>query len=350
MSAPELAHSLGEHTSAVVGRTVDLHYGRVPELMERFGEAGREKCLQDAGYHLAYLREAVAAGSETLFVDYIGWARLMLESRGVPYSDLRVNLECLRDALTAEMGAQAAAPFGRTIDQALRVAPVAAPAAPAAPAATETDSLQRDYLEALLQGRRQHAARLVLEAVESGLSIRSVYLQVFQPAQHEIGRLWQTNRISVAQEHYCTAATQLIMSQLYPYIFATERNGLTLVATCVAGDLHELGIRMVSDLFELEGWDTFYLGANAPTRDVLQTLLERRADCLAVSATMTFHVSAVRELVSAVRAHQQLRGLKILVGGYPFNLDPELWQKVGADGHARDAGDVAALGMRLVRS
>ena len=28
---------------------------------------------------------------------------------------------------------------------------------------------------------------------------------------------------SVAQEHYCTASTQLIMSQLYPYIFRSDR-------------------------------------------------------------------------------------------------------------------------------
>jgi len=57
------------------------------------------------------------------------------------------------------------------------------------------------------------------------------------------------NEVSVAQEHYCTAATQLIMSQLYPHIFAGEKTERTLIATCVAGDLHEIGIRMVSDLF-----------------------------------------------------------------------------------------------------
>ena len=67
----------------------------------------------------------------------------------------------------------------------------------------------------------------------------------------------------MAQEHYCTAATQLIMSQLYPYIFTTGKNGRVLVGTCVSGDLHEIGVRMVSDFFEMEGWDTFYL---APTR------------------------------------------------------------------------------------
>ena len=78
-------------------------------------------------------------------------------------------------------------------------------------------------------------------------------------------RYWQMNRLTVAQEHYCTAATQMIMSQLYPYIFEGERNGRVLVATCVAENLHEIGVRMVTDFFEMDGWDTFYLGANVPT-------------------------------------------------------------------------------------
>ena len=35
-------------------------------------------------------------------------------------------------------------------------------------------------------------------------------------------------------KHYCTAATQLIMSQLYPYIFSGEKTAGAFVATCVA--------------------------------------------------------------------------------------------------------------------
>lgn len=74
----------------------------------------------------------------------------------------------------------------------------------------------------------------------AGTPVKEIHLHVFQPAQYEVGRLWQMNRITVAQEHYCTAATQLIMSQLYPHIFASVKNGCTLGATCVGGDLHEV--------------------------------------------------------------------------------------------------------------
>ena len=208
--------------------------------------------------------------------------------------------------------------------------------------------LAHQYFEALRRGERHLASQLVMAAVAAGTPVKEIYLNVFQPAQYEIGRLWQTNRISVAQEHYCTAATQLIMSQLYPHIFASAKHGRTLIATCVAGDLHEIGVRMVADFFEMAGWNTFYLGANTPHSSVVATIAERTADVLAISATIAYHVDAVQDLIRAVRQHPGTGRVKILVGGYPFNRDPELWRKVGADGSALDAQQAIMLADQIM--
>ena len=180
------------------------------------------------------------------------------------------------------------------------------------------------------------------------MAIRDVYLRVFQPCQRELGRLWQAGRITVAQEHYGTAATQLIMSQLAPRLFATERNGRRAVVACVAGEAHEVGPRMVADLLELGGWDTIYLGSNVPVRGVVQALAEHRADLLAVSATMTYHLPAVLDLIAAVRAEPACAGVRVMVGGRLFDAEPGLWRRVGADGHAADADEACRLADRLV--
>ena len=92
---------------------------------------------------------------------------------------------------------------------------------------------------------------------------------------------------------------------------------------------------MVADFFEMEGWDTYYLGANTPTESILLTIAERGADVLAISATMTFHVRRVEELIARVR--KQSKPIAVLAGGYPFNISSGLWQKVGADGYAGNA-------------
>jgi methanogenic corrinoid protein MtbC1 len=138
------------------------------------------------------------------------------------------------------------------------------------------------------------------------------------------------------------------MSQLYPHIFASEKGAGTLVSTCVAGDLHEIGLRMVTDFFEMDGWNTFYLGANMPLQAVVDTVVQRRAEVLAISATITFHLRAVALLIGAVRAHPECVRVKILVGGYPFLVAPELWRTLGADGSAQGAQQAAVLAARLI--
>ena len=345
----ELSRLLGERRGQLAEAVTSRHYELQPELADRYGAAGRAKCLQDADFHLTYLAEAVSVDLPPLFADYVRWAKIMLEGRGIPQEDLVRNLEVLRDVLVDELPPELAALAGEYVAVGLRQLP--APPSRALPGIDGDGplaGLARSYLQSLLRGERHVASRLVLDAAESGVSVRDIYLHVFQRAQHEVGRLWQANQLSVAQEHYCTAATQLIMSQLYPYIFAGARNGRTLVATCVAGDLHEIGVRMVSDFFEMEGWDTFYLGANTPTASLLRTLEERNADLLAVSATMTFHLRAVKGLIAAVREKEGDR-IKVLVGGYPFNLAPDLWQIVGADAGARDALESVAVAGRLLQ-
>jgi len=204
-------------------------------------------------------------------------------------------------------------------------------------------ALTSTYLTALLDGDRRQASTLILDAVASGVPVKEIYLHVFQRAQYEVGRLWQIQDISVAQEHYCTAATQLIMSQLYPHIFAAASTGGTLVATCVSGDLHEIGVRMVADFFEMEGWNTYYLGANTPEADIVSTVIERKADILAISAAISRHLRAVSALINAVRANAACRNVTILVGGYPFVATPDLWRQIGADGTAGDAQSAIVL-------
>ncbi|HVG22243.1 MAG TPA: cobalamin-dependent protein [Blastocatellia bacterium] len=332
-------------SDAIVARQYQL----MPELASKYGDAGREKCLQDAHYHLSYLAESIAAALPAMFSDYVAWAKVMLAGRGIPASDLALNLECIRHALEEALPQEMSAIASQYIEAGLAQLPQLPSDLPAfIQDGDPSADLAKQYLAALLRGERHVASRLILDAVGAGVSVKDVYLNVFQRSQYEIGRLWQTNRVSVAQEHYCTAATQLIMSQLYSRIFATEKNGRTLVATCVGGDLHEIGVRMVSDFFEMDGWDTFYLGANVPLPSIVRTVVERKADVVAISATIAYHAHKVAEVIAALREGQLTRGVKILVGGYPFNLAPDLWRQSGADAFARDAEEAIAVANRLV--
>lgn len=213
----------------------------------------------------------------------------------------------------------------------------------------ELGSLAIEYLDALLNGDRRKAAKLITDSVEEGISVKDIYLHVFQPCQYEIGRLWQMNRISVAQEHFSTAATQMIMSQLYPRIFSTEKTGKSLVASAIGGELHEIGIRMVTDFFEMEGWDTFYLGANCPAEDIIQELITRDADMLALSVTISHHIDTARALINKVRNSDRVSDITVMVGGRVFAVDEELWNDIGADVYAQDAEEAIEIANKFVQ-
>jgi methanogenic corrinoid protein MtbC1 len=349
VAPPAPSARLREQQSAVAEDLVQRQFAARPELAQRYGPAGRQKCLQDALYHLAYLADAMDAGEPALFTSYVGWAKVMLEARGIPAYDLAHYLELTRTVVGERFNDATGALAAAYLSAGLARLPLVASDLPSllAPDAPHHE-LARAYLDALLNGERHLASRMVLDSVSAGVPVKDIYEHVFQRSQREVGRLWQINKISVAQEHYCTAATQLVMSQLYPRIFASEKGTSTLVATCVAGDLHEIGLRMVADFFEIEGWNTFYLGANMPAQAVVETLAQRRAQVLAISATISFHLHAVGELIQKVRAHPACRGVKILVGGYPFSVAPDLWRKMGADGSAAGAQDAVALANQLI--
>ena len=109
-------------------------------------------------------------------------------------------------------------------------------------------------------------------------------------------------------------------------------------------------MRMVSDFFEMAGWDSIYLGAGVPPEGVAEFARDRRPDVVGVSATLVPHVPRVEAVIQAVRAAAAEAGHPppyILVGGYPFNADPDLWRKVGADGHATDGRQAVVLASSL---
>ena len=338
------SQAIRTQSEALAEAIVARQYRLQPEAWQGYGESGRKKSLRDAAYHLAYLSEAIAGGAPALFADYVAWVKALFAGLSLPQDAVEKSLASTLSVAQEQMPPEMAA----LVEEYLQVGLERLRQAPTTPPLFVNESLPlgelaKDYLDALLRSERQTASRLILDAVARGVSVPDLYLRVFQRVQYEIGRLWQINRISVAQEHFCTAATQLIMSQLYPYIFRTERVGQRLVATCVGDELHEIGVRMVADFFEMAGWDTYYLGANTPAESILHTLDERRPHVLGISATITFHVSAVADLIASVRASDAGKGVRILVGGYPFKVSEDLWRSVGADGFGRDAQQAIAV-------
>lgn len=333
----------------IAATALQLQWKRWPGLRESFGEAQYQNALKDTRYHIQFLASALWADEQALYDDYVRWVKVLFENLSLPAEWLNGSLEDVRSAIALELDTETAIQSAAIINRSLETLSVMDVAVPTYITPDQPlSALAIRHLGAILGGDRHGASRSILDAVKSGTSVKDVYTYVFQPTQLELGRLWQLNRISVAQEHYATSVTQMVMAQLYSEIFTPEPKPRTLVAACVGEELHEVGLRMVTDFFEMDEWSTHYLGANMPAASIVATVADRQADVLALSATMSYHIEEVAEIVGLLRTDERTKDVKVLVGGYTFNTAPTLWQRVGADGFARSAQDALEIGRRLV--
>ena len=134
------------------------------------------------------------------------------------------------------------------------------------------------------------------------------------------------------------------------YINIKEKNGYSCVSLSVNGESHNIGIRMVTDFLEAEGWKTYYLGSDIPTQNVIKTVQDRKANMLVISATMAFNLDSVSNLIKAVRSAKECKNVRIMVGGRAFDIDKQLWKTVGADGYASTAEETVKIAEYLTKT
>lgn len=338
-----------EFQEVIAEEIVELQYLRHPELREKCGKLGHLHCIQDVKYHFSFLKAAVETEDKELFLSYIRWVKVLLNSYNINSIEVSDNLRCIIDVFKEKYGMKISPLIIKYLEEAIELIPKMNLIVDKFINKNEPYSEVADkYLDLLLKSDRSGAARLIFNLVESGVDIRSIYLNIFQKTMYEIGRLWQMNKISVAQEHYCSAVTQLLMSKIYTGLFNDIKKDHVFVGACVSGELHEMGIRMVCDFLELEGWDTYYLGANTPLLGIVRTITEKNAKILGLSATMTYHVDAIKSVIKLIRNNPRCKDVKIIVGGYPFNISKNLWRIVGADGYSSNAEEACLLAENLI--
>ncbi len=169
------------------------------------------------------------------------------------------------------------------------------------------------YQDALLRGDRRTCEAVARRLLDQGISVRALYLDLFQRALYRVGLLWERNQVSVATEHIATAITEGLLNLALPYILEEPRIGRTVVVAGIAPEMHQVGAKMVADTFEMAGWDSLYVGANTPKEEAVRLLEERSPDLLALSLTMVFNVGPLEAMVEAAQA--ACPGLQIVIGG-----------------------------------
>ena len=217
-----------------------------------------------------------------------------------------------------------------------------APSAELLPEPDELERLRGAYLEAVLAPNARQARGLIDEACDSGVPVARIYLDVLQPALHEVGRLWQEARIAVANEHLATQITGSVLAGLAGRLtIGSSGTGRKAIVSCSPGELHVLGGQMVADFLEADGWEVLPLGADVPA-DELAGLAEReQVELVALSTALPVHLLAAGTACAALRRLE--RPPFIVAGGQAFAGDEVRAKAVGADAYAGDPATLLRL-------
>ena len=302
-----------------------------------YGTRGRDFCLEDLHHHCEYLQACLKSACRRPFREYARWLASILRGRGMTDGHLAESFMLLADkwslqlrpgdrgavAEVFQVGVEALAETDRYQPSYYRHLP------PALPASTT-------LTEALVAGNRPAAREVVFAGLHGGTALVDVCVSVVQPSMYEIGRRWQESQVSIAQEHLATAITQTLLAQAFVVAEFQAPVDRKALFACVEGNHHALGARMVSDAFEVAGWEVQLLGADTPSRSLLRQV-DLFAQLLGLSVSLPQQVLTLKKTIQQLSGEMGSRCPTIMVGGLALNQLEDLWRGVDADVWTADA-------------
>ncbi|MFC5063245.1 cobalamin B12-binding domain-containing protein [Actinomycetospora atypica] len=206
--------------------------------------------------------------------------------------------------------------------------------------AVATDSVRADYLDRLGASDEEGAVAVALAALDEGLDVEAVLLDVVAEAQREVGERWAAGAWTVVQEHVATHISERVVSAVARHRPPPRPSGIgSISVACLDGEWHGLPARLLAEVLARYGWAVTFLGSSVPAGQMAAHLHEAGPDVVAVSSSLPSRLPAARRMVEACHAS----GTPVLAGGAAFGPDGRWSRAVGADGWAPDARAAAAL-------
>lgn len=187
------------------------------------------------------------------------------------------------------------------------------------------ESVYLEYLDALLEGDKVTCNRIIDELLQQGISIREIYIDLFQKTMYRIGKLWEENRISIADEHMASQITENLINRIP--VRANEGKSYSALVSCIDKEFHQIGAKMVAHTFELNGWKTYFLGTNTPTKEIVKFVTEKNPDVVALSFGFYMNFLRFFEVINQIRKSSP--EVVIFVGGQGIN--EELREQIARD-------------------
>jgi methanogenic corrinoid protein MtbC1 len=195
--------------------------------------------------------------------------------------------------------------------------------------------LSGPLLMALLSGDESGVEEAFRKASGRGADLAVLARDLIAPALDEVGRMWHRGEVSVAEEHLATALVSRAVARRSAPLPEPPLGAPRLLLSCLAGEFHELGVKIVAEVARMAGWQAEMLGANTPRECAIRFIALHRPEAVGLSLALAAHLAECGKTVDEIRRASP--ETKIVVGGYVFRHDAALCGLTGADACFADA-------------
>lgn len=207
--------------------------------------------------------------------------------------------------------------------------------------------LYQKVLQALQMEDKEQAVKLSLDALEhQQVTVMALYENILGPALANIVNEYDDEGDLIWKEHVRSATIRTIIEAAYPYVLK-EQADVTgerekVIVMCPELEDHELGAKMVSDFFQIAGFNSYFIGARTPLKTIVNAIKDVKPKYLVISVTNFYHILSVKRLIDHLKEFTD-SDLTFVVGGRAIDANPDSVVTLGADSHLRNFEDIKQL-------
>jgi len=211
-----------------------------------------------------------------------------------------------------------------------------------------TKEILKKLHETVVQFEEEEVVKWAKIALKEGVDPFVATMDGLAEGMMEAGDKFNQKEYFVPELLMCADALNAGLDILKPAIQASGRKSEvkgSIVLGVVEGDVHDIGKNLVKLMFEVAGWTVYDLGKDVPLDKFVEEQIRTESNVVGISALMTTSMLNMPEVIKRLRAKNPK--VRIMIGGAPVN--PEVAEKYGADGYAKDAGTAVDEAMKLLK-
>lgn len=215
-------------------------------------------------------------------------------------------------------------------------------------AATKSAAAKLNLTDSIIKGLKDQAYRATEEELKTKEPMEIINGELV-PALDVVGQGFEKGTMFLPQLLMSAEAAKAGFEAIRQYVQShgeAQEKKATIVIATVKGDIHDIGKNIVKVLLENYGYEVIDLGKDVPPEKIVETVVDKHAPLVGLSALMTTTVVNMEESIKEL--HKEAPWCKIMVGGAV--LTQEYADMIGADFYGKDAMQSVYYAERLLNS